>query len=375
MDKIYQNNPPVAPKLDITKLTKTKFDVVVPRVDPYFSRMVEQKKRERLEEANASRASENTSNAENREEKDTCEGVTEEPKTEERKEEELSCDVAREAACAQIVWMVPQVTAEEQVETQPIVGEVTEIGEMANVLTAAGEETVLPGELQMDATGEAMAQETVVAAETGLAPEQTVEAAEQIVTDEAEIAQRPETGEFETMAAETDETGGEAVVQEAPLFKDVETAPIKVAEAPARAEAPEVEKQVSDKLVQILESGENRVEIQLQPETLGKLTIELTQNIDGTLNIILNAESAQTRGMLEKTISTLHEALLDRGQQNVQIEVNRGEEAQRQTNQQQDLQDGRSNNHQEQQRRQQERSGEDFLQQLRLGLIDLQEES
>ena len=60
---------------------------------------------------------------------------------------------------------------------------------------------------------------------------------------------------------------------------------------------------------------------------------------------------------------------------NVQIEVNRGEEAQRQTNQQQDLQDGRSSNHQEQQRRQQERSGEDFLQQLRLGLIDLQEES
>jgi len=182
LDKIYQKNPPVAPKLDITKLTKTKFDVVVPRVDPYFSRMVEQKKRERLEEANASRAAENTSNAENREEKDTCEGVTEEPKTEEHKEEELSCDVAREAACAQIVWMVPQVTAEEQVEAQPIVGEVTEIGEMANVLTAAGEETVLPGELQMDATGEAMAQETVVAAETGLAPEQTVEAAEQIVT-------------------------------------------------------------------------------------------------------------------------------------------------------------------------------------------------
>ena len=58
-------------------------------------------------------------------------------------------------------------------------------------------------------------------------------------------------------------------------------------------------------------------------------------------------------------------------------QVNRfsGEETQQQNFQQQDLQDDRNGGHNGQQRRQDESSGEDFLQQLRLGLVDLQEET
>lgn len=343
-----------------------------------------------LEKKNSEVTSESASdkNEPERAESDGNEVVkSEKPKSEQ--EDEMPCDVAREVACSQIVWMTPQINTEEQIADQTmigieetaVIGEVVNMDAMTSALTEMGEEVVIPEEMQLTEVVDGMAEESLAVAETGLAPEQTVEVVEETAAGELEnTTETVETEVFESVAAEKDEavegdaTGGEVVVTEAPLFKDVETAPIKVAEAPAQTEAPELETQVSDKLVQILENGENRVTIQLQPEALGKMTIELTQNVNGTLSIVLNAENAQTRGMLEKHIGTMQEVLADRGQQNVQIEVSRGEETQRQTNQQQDLQDGGNGNHNEQQRRRQENSGEDFLQQLRLGLIDMQEE-
>lgn len=334
-----------------------------------FGKLLEQKNTEARQESTSGKSD---TDAKEVNDKDTAK--TEKPKATE--EETETCDVAREAACAQIVWMVPQTTVEEQVVAEMQAVEVAEVGELVADAGQVAEAVVIPGEMQMAETGEVAAQETVIAAETGLAPDEVVEAGEETVKAEAETVMQRETTPVESDdATETDDAAGEIVVTEAPLFKDVETAPIKVAEAPAQAEAPELETQVSDKLVQILESGENRVEIQLNPEALGKLTIELTRSADGTLNVILNAENAETRNMLTRHITTLQETLVDRGQQSVQIEVSRGEETQQQNFQQQDLQDDRNGGHNGQQRRQDESSGEDFLQQLRLGLVDLQEET
>ena len=338
-----------------------------------FGKLLEQKNNEVRQDNTSGK-----SDADAREIADKDSVKTEKPAKNE--DETETCDVAREAACAQIVWMVPQVVSEEPVavETQTVeiaeIAEIAEIGEMMAGAGQAAESTVIPEELQMAESGEIVAQETVVAKETGLASDQIVEAPEQIAEAETELVQHG-TVEVETdESVETEDTAGEIVVAEAPVFKNVETAPIKVAEAPARAEAPELETQVSDKVIQILESGENRVEIQLNPEALGKMTIELTRSADGTLSVILNAENAETRNMLTRQITTLQETLADRGQQNVQIEVSRSEETQQQNYQQQDLRDGRNGSHPEQRRRQQENRGEDFLQQLRLGLIDLQDE-
>jgi len=306
---------------------------------------------------------------------------TEKPGTDE--EETETCDVAREVACAQIVWMVPQENAEVQAAPEVQTIEAAAVVEMAEVSGEAAEAVVMPEEMKLAETGEIVAQETAIAEETGLTPEQTVKAPEEVAEVQTETVTETELEPVNTVVQETDEpaeeitdeTAGEIVVTEAPLFKDVETAPIKVAEAPAQAEAPELETQVSDKLIQILESGESRVEIQLNPEALGKMTIELTRSADGSLNVILNAENAETRSMLTRHITTLQETLVDRGQQSVQIEVSRGEEPQQQNFQQQDLRDDNSGSQNgQQQRRREQSSGEDFLQQLRLGLIDLQEE-
>lgn len=292
--------------------------------------------------------------------------------------DEETCDVAREAACAQMVWLVPETHVEEQPVVQEmgvevVSGEVVEMTGAAEEIVAA-QETADPVQPQ-----KVLSQETEQTVETDLPAQQTVEAPEEtvqtdVVKDEAQqLAERPE-AEVK-VKVESDEAGSEAAVVEAPLFKDVETAPIKVADAPAETEDVNVTKQVEEKLASALDSGETKVEIQLTPESLGKVTVELTRSADGTLSILLNAESEQTRELLAKHANTLQEAIVDRGQQNVQIEVSRGEDTQRQNDAQQDLQDGRNNDQSEQQRRHQESDSEDFLQQLRLGLVDVQEET
>ena len=142
------------------------------------------------------------------------------------------------------------------------------------------------------------------------------------------------------------------------MFEDVRAVPVKVGEASKTEEAAEpMEKQIGPKLTEALRSGETRVEIQLNPENLGKVTVEMTWSRDGGLLVQVHAENSRTQNLLEKNTAGL-EALLSREtQQEVRVEVPRQEESQRQD-----------------ERRKQESSGEDFLQQLRLGLIPLEGE-
>lgn len=163
----------------------------------------------------------------------------------------------------------------------------------------------------------------------------------------------------------------ENAAAETPVFSKVETAPIKVSETTstqASAEAQSVEDQVQVKVTEAITQGETRVELQLEPENLGKVTIELTQREDGTLHVVLHAENSQTRGLLEKDVFGL-QALLSRDtQQQVQVEVPRHQESQRQ-----DFDGHQQQNHQQQEQRQNRQSSDDFLNQLRLGLIPLDE--
>lgn len=337
-----------------------------------FGKLLEQKNTEAKTEAAPERkdAADST--------RETEQKPTDAKKTESGKEEE-SCDVAREAACAQMVWLVPQPVVEEQQVMQEVTTVEAVVGEMGEVIAETGEGVAVQEPVQELQPQAAMPQETEQMAETALPAEQTVEAAEELVQTETGKGGETQLVESENaeskVKVESDETGGEAVVNEAPLFKDVEAAPIKVAEAPAEVETGDMEKQISDKLSSALESGESKVEIQLTPESLGKVTVELIRSADGTLNILLNAENHETRELLARHVGTLQEAIMDRGQQNVQIEVNRGEEAQEQHNMNQDLKDGHNGSNAQRQRRQDESSGDDFLQQLRLGLIDSQEET
>lgn len=211
-------------------------------------------------------------------------------------------------------------------------------------------------------------------------PVENVENAFQAQTQEqsegkAEVKPEAKTADAPVKTVDTD-TETSTVVEgevENPVFRQVETAPVKVSEtaAPPETETAEpVETQIADKITQAVANGEKRVEVQLTPEHLGKITVEVTQRGDGSLHIALHAENHQTRSLLERDISGLQTVLARGTQQEVQVEVPRQQE-----NQQNQFQDGghQHSRQQQQEQKHQRQSSEDFLNQLRLGLVSLDE--
>lgn len=223
-------------------------------------------------------------------------------------------------------------------------------------------------------------------------PEEGTDSQEGMVHQEAEelpvtAEQAPRTVETEREAPEVTVSaakgGEEAVSQDAgkdetpvdapvetPVFENVRDIPVKVGEAPAEEPEPEipVEDQIGPKLAQALNAGETRVELRLDPENLGRVTVEMTLAENGSLHVTLHAENGRTMNLLEKGLDNLHLMLARNAQQDVQVEVQRQEESQ-----QQNFYDGRGGHaqHQDQrrERREEQRDSENFFQQLRLGLI------
>lgn len=172
---------------------------------------------------------------------------------------------------------------------------------------------------------------------------------------------------------DVEEAGAEAQ----PLFRDLEAPPVKVGEAQATQQsqkAPAVEDQIADKLTQALSQGESKVAITLTPESLGTVTVEITRQENGALQIVLAAENSQTRGLLERNVADLQALLNVRTQESVQVEVQRSQEGQQHAADY-DGHNGREDAQQQEQRRPHERDSQDFMQQLRLGLIPLDEVS
>ena len=157
------------------------------------------------------------------------------------------------------------------------------------------------------------------------------------------------------------------------IFRDVKNVPVKVGEteSPVQAEEPNVAQQVDAQLIQAMQKGESMVRVQLTPENLGTVTVEISQSADGILRIALSAHSSETRGLLERHAADLQGLVSSRTQQEVQVDVQRGQESQQnQQHQNYDGHNGHAQGQQQERRRQQEHtSSQDFIQQLRLGLI------
>lgn len=169
----------------------------------------------------------------------------------------------------------------------------------------------------------------------------------------------------------------QADVEPQPVFRDIKAVPVKVGEV-YQAE-PTVEngvelKDLGDTLTQAIDRGENRLELQLQPAELGRIRVEMRWSNEGALHVILHAESTRTQNLLEKDMASLQTLLGRETQQEVKVELPRQQEAPRQS-----FDDGRQNggqqHHQQEQRQSSRHSGQDFLHQLRLGLIPAEEVS
>ena len=238
-------------------------------------------------------------------------------------------------------------TADIQVTDAPVTAETVEIAPQEGAEEAVEQ---LPQE-----------QARPVEAETQTAEDTGAELEVKVTTGEAGGAEQ------ETDAQDTPQDG----MEEVPVFQEVREIPMKVGEAPVAEETLEtpVEDQIGPRLAEALKSGDTRVEIQLAPESLGKVTVEVTLREDGTLHVALHAENSQTRGLLERSADNLMAMLGRDARQEVQVEVPRQQESQQQNFY--DGQQGREHQGREQQQehRQERQGGEDFLHQLRLGLV------
>ena len=167
----------------------------------------------------------------------------------------------------------------------------------------------------------------------------------------------------------------QADVEPQPVFRDIKAVPVKVGEVyqPEQTAAVEL-KDLGDTLTQAIDRGENRLELQLQPAELGRIRVEMRWSDEGALHVILHAESTRTQNLLEKDVASLQTLLGRETQQEVKVELPREQEAPRQS-----FDDGRQNggqqHHQQEQRQSSRHSGQDFLHQLRLGLIPAEEVS
>ena len=179
--------------------------------------------------------------------------------------------------------------------------------------------------------------------------------------------------EGQVRAQREDGPAPENVRMEAPVFGNVSAAPVKVAlpqGEPLELEAPNATVELVGRIEDLFADGvDSRVEFMLVPESLGKITVQITHGVDGALHVLLSASTERAAAMLERHAGSLQDLLTSNGRTQTQVEVRGNEESQRQfLNPNGENNQGRQQ--QGQQRRQQpEHRTQDFVQQLRLGLI------
>ena len=167
--------------------------------------------------------------------------------------------------------------------------------------------------------------------------------------------------------------GAQVMTANQPVFHDVKAAPVKVGENfQLDTQDPDMDANLADTIRLAARDGLQQIEIKLSPESLGSLTIKLTQTADGTLNVVLHAANARAASLLNQHLGDLNTALQGHGQSSeVRVEVQRGEDGQQA--QQQTDPNGHNRQQQQQQHRQESEHSEDFAQRLRLGLFGTEE--
>ena len=187
-----------------------------------------------------------------------------------------------------------------------------------------------------------------------------------------EQAERPEQELPEVEVVQDDETTEEAPAVEQPVFHETQSVPVKVGERyeVVDTQQPEMDDQLANVIRSAAQTGQEHVEIRLNPQNLGSLVIEMTKDTNGVLQVVLHASTPKAEGLLNQHLSGLHTALQGYGQEEVRLEVQRNDQSEQQHFRQADP-DGRGQhqNRQQQERHEEQTGGEEFMQKLRLGLF------
>lgn len=329
-------------------------------------------------------------------------GVQPEPgKTETEQTQDPQDEALREvtAAMAMLVFQ----TQPPQVQTTELLPEEVQTQAVAPALLQIGEETALTDGLAQEPSGmenHAVKPENPLGRETtslyaARNPETAQGAGLSQGTQSAQTAQASQTAQIlssENTGAQSKETGAQAQGQYAdllrssegtetlrpenadvgasqPLFRETDSVPVKVGEPVTDTTRTDLDEQLTEQVGKALKDGAQQVKLRLTPDSLGTLTIDLTRTQDGALQVVFHTTTEKAADLLSRHADSLGALLQNNSQSTVQVEVRRQEEAQQyqQQGQRQHQQQENSRGQQDQRRR----SGEDFLQQLRLGLVTL----
>lgn len=173
------------------------------------------------------------------------------------------------------------------------------------------------------------------------------------------------------VASDADKKASEQAVlqmQDTKLFQNVDGPIEKVGQPPVLdTQSDEFDANLTQQieLLSAEKTGDNKVTIQLNPEHLGRITVHVSQDEHGALQVLLQTASEKTTRLMTEHVGGLVGLLRENQTVPVQVQVQQEQPSQQNTN---------PDGHQQQQHQQQQRrpqASADFTQQLRLGLIGL----
>ena len=156
------------------------------------------------------------------------------------------------------------------------------------------------------------------------------------------------------------------VVPEAKL--DFNKVNIKVADAPIRAEAPDMPQQLVDKITYNADQGKHVFDIELFPENLGKVAIKMVFE-KGVAELVMTTHTDKAHKLLSQQLDVIRGILETNTQNQASVEVKVGENASENFDKDSFLGQGEKNQ-QEQQKDRKEDSSDSFLEKLRLGIAE-----
>ncbi len=296
--------------------------------------------------------------------------------------EEVQPQVMEAAATVEVETVIP-VQEQQNVAEQQIPETVTEtvdtgIAEQTAKATEVAEAKPMEAKAEVEAPKEAVGQ----VQEKPKAEHQEQPGQQEMASDMNEGDARKTVEVVKTQEKPTEDTEAETgeMPVESLVFERVEATPIKVAEAPEKpvdVQADDAPQQIADKLNIPLQEGESRVVVNLTPENLGHVTVEITRANDGSLSVVLSASTTKAASLLEHHSTGLQQLLAANNDADVRIEIRGGQEGQPQymdPNGRNGQQQSQQQHHQQQQH-QEEHQVQDFIQQLRLGLVSFEEDA
>ena len=284
---------------------------------------------------------------------------------------DVTAEVPVEGQAAHLVAAVPE---GEAAQAAPVAQAATEQAAAVPVQTEQAAQTAMPVQADEAQAGQPQTVETRIpeAAET-VQPETAVRQAPEAsagrdARPQGGTEEQPAPGEDGRPQAELQVDGWQQ-----PLFREVEHMPVKVGDTTALdTTAPQFDNQLADTLDTALADGVQRLELKLTPENLGTVVVEMTRNPDGALHIVLRAETEQAARLLNDHSHSLGMLLQNSAQGEVRVEVPQPQQSEQQPWKQPDQNGGQQQGGEGQPQRQhrEERSTDDFLSQLRLGLLE-----